>query len=256
MQKDWTGNNNSIWKTLGASSHTDKEREQNDYYATEPKALELLLELEKFSPYVWECACGDGCLSKVLEKADHTALSTDLIDRGYGMAGVDFLQCTEVFDGDIITNPPYKYAKEFVEKAYELITQLEYELYNQQTYIESKYVRKEMYDIILERHKRSANDYIRIKREKESLIQEIIDNVRPYDWSVVNIKDGEKIKKQEEFYYSSFYSWNSKEDRINNLKLTSPRYIKNFYEIKSEEELNDLKKCLLDELKENENDTL
>lgn len=82
------------------------------------------------------------------------------------------------------------------------------------------------------------------------------DNVRPYDWSVVNIKDGEKIKKQEEFYYSSFYSWNSKEDRINNLKLTSPRYIKNFYEIKSEEELNDLKKCLLDELKENENDTL
>jgi hypothetical protein len=121
MGKDWMGNNNSIWKTLGATNHTDKEREQNDYYATEPKALELLLELENFSPYVWECACGDGCLSKVLEKAGHKVLSTDLIDRGYGMAGVDFLQCTEVFDGDIITNPPYKYAKEFVEKALELI---------------------------------------------------------------------------------------------------------------------------------------
>lgn len=41
--KDWDGNSNSIYKTLGASSHTDKERETNDYYATEPKAIELLL---------------------------------------------------------------------------------------------------------------------------------------------------------------------------------------------------------------------
>ena len=49
---DWTGNQNSIYKTLGASNHTNKEREINDYYATEPKALELLLELESFSPYV------------------------------------------------------------------------------------------------------------------------------------------------------------------------------------------------------------
>ena len=52
--KDWTGNSNSIFKTLGASNHTDSEREQHDYYATEPKAVELLLEQESFCPYVWE----------------------------------------------------------------------------------------------------------------------------------------------------------------------------------------------------------
>ena len=40
--KDWTGNKNSIFKTLGASSHTEKEREENDFYATDPKAIELL----------------------------------------------------------------------------------------------------------------------------------------------------------------------------------------------------------------------
>ena len=34
-EKDWTGNYNSIFKTLGASNHTDKEREVNDYYATD-----------------------------------------------------------------------------------------------------------------------------------------------------------------------------------------------------------------------------
>lgn len=27
MKRDWTGNYNSIFKTIGASSHTDKERE-------------------------------------------------------------------------------------------------------------------------------------------------------------------------------------------------------------------------------------
>lgn len=46
MNKDWTGNSNSIYKTLGASNHTDKHRQQQDYYATEPKAVELLLEVE------------------------------------------------------------------------------------------------------------------------------------------------------------------------------------------------------------------
>ena len=56
---DWSGNKNSIYKTLGASNHTDKERQSEDYYATEPKAVELLLDLEDFSQlYVWECACG------------------------------------------------------------------------------------------------------------------------------------------------------------------------------------------------------
>ena len=70
VNKDWTGNRNSIYTTLGASNHSDKERQSHDYYATEPKATELLLA---------------------------------------------------EFDGDIITNPPYKYALQFVEKALERV---------------------------------------------------------------------------------------------------------------------------------------
>ena len=119
--KDWTGNSNSIYKTLGASNHTDKERQTEDFYATEPRAAALLLELEEFDKNIWECACGQGDLSKVFEAAGYKVLSTDLVDRGYGTGGVDFLKCTDVFDGSIITNPPYKYAQEFVEKALELV---------------------------------------------------------------------------------------------------------------------------------------
>ena len=43
MDKDWTGNKNSIFKTLGASNHTTKERENNDYYATDPIAIDSLI---------------------------------------------------------------------------------------------------------------------------------------------------------------------------------------------------------------------
>ena len=111
-----------MFASLGASNHFDTEREQNDYYATDPIALELLLELETFSPKVWECACGEGHLSKVLEAHGYDVRSTDLVDRGYGEGGVDFLKLNERFDGDIVTNPPYKYAKEFVKHAIESVT--------------------------------------------------------------------------------------------------------------------------------------
>lgn len=114
-------NNKTMHLMLGSSIDTTEEREINDFYATDPKALELLLNKEEFDPYIWECACGKGHLSEVLTKRGYIVKSTDLIDRGYGEGGVDFLQCTETHNGDIITNPPYKYAQQFVEHALELI---------------------------------------------------------------------------------------------------------------------------------------
>ena len=118
---DWTGNVNSIYKTLGASNHTENEREANDYYATEPKAAELLCAAESLSPAIWECACGEGHLAEVFCKHGHIVKATDLIDRGYGCGGVDFLKENVHFQGDIVTNPPYKYAKEFVEHAIDTV---------------------------------------------------------------------------------------------------------------------------------------
>lgn len=120
MNKDWTGNSKTTFSTLGASSHSKNEREENDYYATDPIAIEKLLELESFSN-VWESACGEGHLSEVLKLNKIHGKSTDLIDRTYGVGGIDFLKQTEKWNGDIITNPPFKYAQEFAEKAIELI---------------------------------------------------------------------------------------------------------------------------------------
>lgn len=120
MKKDWVGDKNGIFKTLGASNHTDKEREENDYYATEPKAIDILLSVENFSHDIWECACGEGHLSKRLNELGYNVISSDLYDRGFGTAGIDFLKCNKPWRGDIITNPPYKFGLQFAEKGIEL----------------------------------------------------------------------------------------------------------------------------------------
>ena len=90
MSKDWTGNKKTTFVTLGASNHTDHERAEYDYYATEPKAITYLLEVEEFKGSIWENACGEGHISKELIKNGYDVVSTDLIDRGYGIGGIDF----------------------------------------------------------------------------------------------------------------------------------------------------------------------
>jgi len=57
-----------------------------------------------------------GHLSKVLEKEGYEVLSTDLIYRGFGEGNVNFLKENRKFNGDILTNPPFKLAEQFVEK--------------------------------------------------------------------------------------------------------------------------------------------
>lgn len=92
-------------------------REKNDYYATDPKAMHELLKYESFNKNVWEPACGEGNLSEVLKEYDYNVLSTDLIDRGYPDEILDFLESDRKFNGDIITNPPFKYTNEFILKS-------------------------------------------------------------------------------------------------------------------------------------------
>lgn len=118
---DWTGNKNSVFKTIGSTNHSLEEREENDYYATDPKAIDMLLEHETLEHLLWEPACGEGHLSKRLMEHGYYVYSTDLINRGYGVGGIDFLKEQTIFKGSIITNPPYKYSTDFILKALELI---------------------------------------------------------------------------------------------------------------------------------------
>jgi hypothetical protein len=119
---DWTGNSKSIYTPLGASNHTAGSRALDDYYATDPKAVELLLSVEKFHANIWEPACGGGHITNVLVKEGYSVIATDIADRGVGADVYDFLILDDnMYDIDIITNPPYKYASEFIEQALKLV---------------------------------------------------------------------------------------------------------------------------------------
>lgn len=127
MAKDWTGNTKSIYVCNGASNHSDGIRAEDDFYASEPKTVDMLCAVETFSPVVWECACGAGHMSEALKRNGYTVLSSDIVDRGYIRTRIiDFLRFGEKASQDsvgmdIITNPPYKYAKEFVETALRVV---------------------------------------------------------------------------------------------------------------------------------------
>ena len=125
--------NTTIARVVGSSSHSPGEREENDYYATDPQALRNFLDASKddleLTNNVWEPACGEGNLSRVLIEREHYVLSTDLVDRGYGVC-MDFLTGDHwAWNGDILTNPPYKLAQKFIEKSLEMIKRRRYAIF-------------------------------------------------------------------------------------------------------------------------------
>jgi len=93
-------------------------REENDFYPTPPYAVDEFLKYEKLEGSIWEVACGKGHMSKSIEKKYGSIESTDLIDRGYGTGGIDFLDDKNLHNVDtIITNPPFNLFTEFVSQS-------------------------------------------------------------------------------------------------------------------------------------------
>ena len=84
-----------------------------DFFPTPAWATYALIDNERFAGDIWESACGNGAMSRVLENASPSILSTDLYDRGYGEHGHDFLKPKRRAD-NIVTNPPYNAAEGFV----------------------------------------------------------------------------------------------------------------------------------------------
>ena len=122
-------NGSNINKLSGgqlAGGNSTSVKADNDYYATAPETTRLFLERYikdggKISGDIWECACGEGHISKVLQEyfPDSTIISSDLIDRGFGKRGIDFLLADKQAD-TIITNPPFSLMNEFIEQGLKL----------------------------------------------------------------------------------------------------------------------------------------
>ncbi len=99
------------------TSEIDPEHKKANFHATPGGAGEALLGRFPMT-MAWECACGDGALSRVLQAAGVRVLSTDLYDRGFGRSGQDFLKIMKMpADCDICTNPPFDLAEDFIRHA-------------------------------------------------------------------------------------------------------------------------------------------
>lgn len=109
-----------------AGSNSARGREANDYYATPPSATRLLLDnISLGDDTILEPSAGEGHIAQVLrEYYPHNQITAnDLIWResriGETVTGdIDFLEWQPNCKFDtIITNPPFKFAQAFVEKA-------------------------------------------------------------------------------------------------------------------------------------------
>lgn len=117
------------FRVIGVQSSATKPRQGEDYYATDPAAAEMLLQMENFDPSVpiWEPAAGEGHISDVFERHGYTVRKTDLVSRRGDIAAEDFLdeglfeREREPWQGHIVTNPPFKRSLEFVLRALESV---------------------------------------------------------------------------------------------------------------------------------------
>ena len=132
MNKDWTGNS-----SLYLTNHRKKDVDvaEHDLYCTHPDSVKIFLQKCKdvgitLPRKIWEPAAGLNSIVDVLVENGYDVLATDLVDRGCNKGGVDFLQLSlnnlpsefQLYHECILTNPPYSMAKEFVEKALDLVS--------------------------------------------------------------------------------------------------------------------------------------
>lgn len=106
--------------TMGANGLVS-DREANDFYATEPKATELLLEKETFNKNILEPCAGMVHIRDVLVSHGYDVTATDLIYRGVDDIKQEDVFNIKEFNGDIITNPPYKIALPILKHCLDII---------------------------------------------------------------------------------------------------------------------------------------
>ena len=105
-----------------------RKRENEDFYSTARSSITAILDKETLKGSILEPAAGQGHISTVLREyyPNSEIVSTDLVQREDKFncnikSGIDFItyDFKRKFD-NIITNPPFKLGKEFVERALEL----------------------------------------------------------------------------------------------------------------------------------------
>lgn len=111
---------NSVNMVLGRKYKGDSDAGVYDIHPTPPGWTDVLMRSEKFVGSVWENACGDGAMSKVLALHYSKVVSTNHPQQGFGKE-LDFITAKRLLADNIITNPPFKFAYEFIVHGLDLL---------------------------------------------------------------------------------------------------------------------------------------
>ena len=101
------------------------ERETHDHYVEPAWVVDLLIDAERFTGQIWDPACGFGTIPKRFDAIGHPATGTDIVDRGFGLGGQNFLAMSTNLVrkvDSIVTNPPFKHTEAFIRQALKLTT--------------------------------------------------------------------------------------------------------------------------------------
>jgi hypothetical protein len=109
----------------GHSGHSGYDRHENDWYIESERDVDWLLDRVEFDGPTLDPACGRGNIPQRFLARGLPCVGYDLVDRGYGTAGGDFLAYRPPHGiqwANIVTNPPYRIAREFIEHALTIAT--------------------------------------------------------------------------------------------------------------------------------------
>ena len=93
------------------STNNTGKRKKSDFYETPYSLTKMLLDKEKLTGTILEPACGNGAITKILDKYNYKYDSYDI--------ETDFLKEHKKYN-TIITNPPFSIAYNFIQKAKEI----------------------------------------------------------------------------------------------------------------------------------------
>lgn len=99
------------------------KRRAGDFYPTPWAATEAMRRALDLPRAIWEPACGDGALARVLSQNGHIVTCSDINPQMDGAAKIDFVgsdrpikvRATGGFA--IVTNPPFSLAEAFIRRA-------------------------------------------------------------------------------------------------------------------------------------------
>jgi hypothetical protein len=112
-------------------------RVENDHYPTPIEPTIAILGVEKFDGVMHEFCCGDGTMSKLIEKAGYKVVSSDLINRGYGHQR-DFFSIKKKVGHNLFTNPPWNIAASMIEHGLEVLQPRKMALLLKSTFFHAK----------------------------------------------------------------------------------------------------------------------